>query len=151
LIEKFAISQLAADIVQGLMRSQARVIATNDSDCKPTDFYIFYKDDEKSKQVLERVESQFLQATIKEWSPQGVKLQKKKSGQDQKADEAISLLVEKAKNHQTYLLSDLIKELSYSGPTMTRILQKPYVHEQLASQGFSYKNKDGKSKQFILN
>lgn len=149
-IDNFAISQLADDIVQGLMRSHARIIATNDSDCKPTDFYIFSKDDDKSRQVLELVESQFPQATVVDWIPLGEALPKKKTKRVKNADRVIELLIEKAKDHETYLRSDLELELNINKSTMTRILESDYMKAKWNEHGFDYRNKDGKSKHFVL-
>ena len=150
LMENFEISQLADDIVQGLMRSQARNIASADSDCKPTNFYLFYQDDEKSKRVLELVESQFPQATVVDWIPKGNHAAKKKRKPQKNADKIIELLIAKSANHETYLRKDVEEELNINKTTMTRILQGEYFKEKLAAQGFVLKNKDGKSQEFIL-
>ncbi len=150
LIETFTISQLADDIVQGLMRSQARVIATEESDCKPTDFYVFYKDDSISNQVLDIVEAQFPLSTIVDWTPDGILLPKKKSKRDLKDDEVIAFLVNKAKDHETYLRKDLEKALSINKSTMGRIILRENFKSQMEKHGIDYRNKDGKSQQFIL-
>jgi hypothetical protein len=150
LIEKFAISQLADDIVQGLMRSQARVIASEDSDCKPSDFYLFYNDDTKSNKVLEIVETQFPLASIVDWIPSGKPIQKRKSKRTKKDDEVIALLVNKAKDHETYLRKDLQDELGINKSTMGRIIAREYFKSQMKKYGIDYRNKDGKSQQFVL-
>lgn len=150
LIETFTISQLADDIVQGLMRSQARVIATEESDCKPTDFYVFYKDDSISNQVLDIVEAQFPLSTIVDWTPDGILLPKNKSKRDLKDDEVIAFLVNKAKDHETYLRKDLEKALSINKSTMGRIILRENFKSQMEKHGIDYRNKDGKSQQFIL-
>lgn len=150
LIEKFSVSQLADDIVQGLMRSRARVISTEQSDCKPTNFYIFYKDDSKSQQVLDLVESQFPFAKIIDWTPNGKPIPKTKTKRNKKDDEVIDFLVLKAKDHETYLRKDLQDELGINKSTMGRIIDRDYFREQLEVNGIVYKSKDGKSQQFIL-
>ena len=150
LLETFAISQVADDMVQGLMRSQARIIATKDSDCKPTSFYLFYKDDDKSRRILELVESQFPQSTIKEWIPNGEHLPKKKTKRNKNADRVIELLVKKSKDHETVLRTDLQEELSINKSTMGRVLASPYFKALLIEHDFCYRNKDGKSMHFIL-
>ena len=150
LIEKFSISQLADDIIQGLMRSQARVIATDESDCKETSFYLFYNDDDMSKKVVELVESQFPKANVVDWTPSGIAVPKKKTKPNKKADSIIELLVEKAKDHETYLRKGVESDLGIDPATMGRIIKDDYFKDLLAEQGFSFKNKDGKSQQFIL-
>lgn len=150
LLEAFAISQLADDLVQGLMRSQARVISTNDSDCRPTSFYLFYKDDEKSKRVLELVESQFQGCSIVDWQPDGKELPKKKTKRNKNADRVIQFLIEKSKNYETYLRSDLQEDLNINKSTMGRLIDSEYMRDQLSENGFAFRNKDGKSQHFIL-
>jgi hypothetical protein len=150
LVEKFEVSQLADDMVQGFMRSQARVIATADSDCKSTSFYLFYKDDEKSHQVIDLVEKQFPYATVVDWQPKA-KRTFKKSKKQTSADRVLDLLVEKAKSNQTYLLSELVEETGINKSTMNRLVTSDYFKQKLAELGFVYTNKDGRSNQFILN
>ena len=150
LIDKFEISQLADDIVQGLMRSKARTITTKESDCKPTSFYIFSKDDDKSRKVLALVEAQFPLSTINTWIPNGTSLPKKKSKRNRKDDEVIEYLVEKSKDHETYLRKDLENELNINKSTMGRIINRKYFKEHLTKNGITFTNKDAKSQQFIL-
>jgi hypothetical protein len=150
LVEKFEISQLADDMVQGFMRSQARVIATPDSDCKPTSFYLFYKDDDKSRQVIDLVEKQFPFATVLDWQPT-TKFTIKKSKTQTNADKVLDVLVEKAKTNQTYLLADLVKETGINKSNMSRVVTSDYFKQRLSEVGFIYTNKDGRSNQFILN
>ncbi len=150
LVERFEISQLADDMVQGFMRSQARVIATADSDCNPTSFYLFYKEDDKSQQVIDLVEKQFPYATVVDWQPE-VKRIIKKGKTETNADKVLDLLVDKAKINQTYLLTDLISETGINKSTMNRLVTSDYFKEKLAELGYVYTNKDGKSMQFILS
>ena len=150
-MKTFAISQLAVDIVQGLMRSKARIIATKESDCKPTSFYLFYKDDDKSRRVLELVESRFPGRTVIDWIPNGEPMPRKKNKRIKNADRVIELLIEKSKDYETYLRSDVEKELNINKSTMTRIAESDYMMSKLAEHGFAYKKKDGKSKHFILS
>ncbi|HQT05407.1 MAG TPA: helix-turn-helix domain-containing protein, partial [Thiotrichales bacterium] len=151
LVNEFSLSQLADDIVQGLMRSQARIIATPDSDCRPTDFYLFHKGDEESQKVIDLVLSQFPQAKVEDWQPKGQAVSVKKRKPQKKIDSIIELLQEKAKSHQTYLLNDLVDELGINKSTMSRIVNSDEFAERLSEQGYLLKQKDGKSKQFILN
>lgn len=150
LLEKFAVSQLADDIIQGLMRSQARVIATVDSDCKETSFYLFYDDSDKDKKVIDLVESQFPEATLVDWHPSGRPIPKKKTKRNKNADRVIELLVKKSKDHETYLRTDIQNELVINKSTMTRIVGSDYFKAKLAEHGITFINKDGKSQQFVL-
>lgn len=150
LIEKFAISQLADDIVQALMRSQARVIATEDSDCKETRFYLFYKDDDKSTEVLDIVESQFPKALLVDWIPKGDSLTKKPGKRGKNAQRVIEFLVLKSKDHDSYLRTSVQTKLNINKSTMSRIIQDEAFKQMLIEQGFLFRNLDGKSQQFIL-
>ncbi len=150
LLEKFEISQLADDIIQGLMRSQARVIATADSDCKETSFYLFYENSDKARKVLDLVESQFPKASLVDWVPNGIAAPKKKTKRNRNADRVIDLLVHKSKDHETYLRSSIQKELDINKSTMTRIVGSEYFKEKLVEHEFTFKNSDGKSQQFVL-
>lgn len=150
LLEKFEISQLADDIIQGLMRSQARVIATPDSDCKATSFYLFYEDSDKARKVLDLVESQFPKASLVDWIPSGIAAPKKKTRRNINADRVIDLLVQKSKDHDTYLRADIQDELDINKSTMTRIITSDYFKHKLAEHDFTFKNSDGRSQQFVL-
>ena len=150
LLEKFEISQLADDIIQGLMRSQARVIATPESDCKETSFYLFYEDSDKARKVLDLVESQFPKASLVDWTPNGIAAPTKKSKRIINADRVIDLLVDKSKDHDTYLRADIQDELDINKSTMTRIIASDYFKHKLAEHGFTFKNSDGRSQQFVL-
>jgi len=151
LLEKFEISQLADDIIQGLMRSQARVIATADSDCKETSFYLFYEDSDKAKKVLDLVESQFPEAILVDWHPNGVPIPKKKGKRNKNVDRVIELLVEKSKDHETYLRVDVQNELGINKSTMTRIVGSDYFKSKLTDNGITFNNKNAKSQQFVLS
>jgi hypothetical protein len=150
LLEKFEISQLADDIIQGLMRSQARVISTADSDCKKTSFYLFYEDSDKARKVLDLVESQFPEANLVNWTPNGTSIPKIKSKRNKNADRVIDLLVEKSKDHETYLRADVQTELNINKSTMSRLVKSDYFKEAMEQNGIIFKNKDMKSQQFIL-
>ena len=150
LIETFEVTQLADDIIQGLMRSQARVIATADSDCKETSFYLFYDDTDKDKRVIELVESQFPDSTLVNWTPNGMAIPKKKGKRNKNADRVIELLANKSKDHETYLRTDVESELAINKSTMTRVVSSDYFKNALVDNGFTFKNKDGKSQQFVL-
>lgn len=150
LIDKFETSQLADDIIQALMRSQARVIATDDTDCKPTNFYLFYQDNQKDNTVLDIVESQFPQANIIDWKPNGAALPQKKTKRNKKDDEVISYLLDKAKNQQTVLRTDLQKDLSLSRVAISRIVRRDYFISKMAENGITYVDSDGKSHYFTL-
>jgi len=151
LIVRFAISRLADDIVQGLMRSRARIVATDESDCEPTSFYLFYKEGDESREVFELVESQFPQAKIVDWIPDGTAIPQKKTRRNKKDDEVIDhLVLQKSNRHETYLRKDVENELGINKATMGRVTEREYFKEQMAKHGITYINTDGKSHYFAL-
>ena len=136
--------------LQALMRSQARVIATDDSDCKETSLYLFYEGDDKSKEVLDIVESQFPMAQLVDWIPKGDAPPKKLGKKGKNAQRVIDFLMLKSKDHDGYLRADVQRELGINKSTMGRIIQHEAFRKMLADQGFLFRNLDGKSQQFIL-
>ncbi len=151
IITSFAISQLADDLVQAVMRSRARVIATEDSDCYETEIYLYYDGlNDNHYDTLELFESQFPEARIVDWLPIGLPPVKKKTKPEKKIDEIISLLKSKEKDHQTYLLSDVKKETEIYGANMTRLTKTDYFNEQLKINNYIFRKKNGKSMHFIL-
>ena len=84
-------------------------------------------------QVLDIVEAQFPLSTIVDWTPDGILLPKKKSKRDLKDDEVIAFLVNKAKDHETYLRKDLEKALSINKSTMGRIILRENFKSQMGA------------------
>lgn len=150
IIDKFAATQIADDLVQAVMRSKARIIATNDSDCEPTEVYLFYNDDIMSNKVLEIFENQFQQAKIEQWTPQGIPFEKNKNTRMKKVDSLIEILKEKEATQTTYLLSELIIKTKIPKSSMTNIIKSDYFSEQLKIHGYLLQDKNGREKYFIL-
>lgn len=149
-LKTFELTQLADDLVQAVMRSKARIIASEDSDCHPTEVYLFYDNKEESHRVLDIFESQFPQANIQRWTPKGVVQVSKKTALEKAADVCIHHLDTKASDHQTYLLTDVRKELGLSPAKMSLILSSTYFKEALAKKDYLIKHSNGKSKHFVL-
>ena len=149
-LKTFELTQLADDLVQAVMRSKARIIASEDSDCHPTEVYLFYENKEESHRVLDIFESQFPQANIQRWTPKGMVQVSKKTALEKAADECIHYLSAKAIDHQTYLLTDLRKALDLSATKVSLILGSDYFKEALAEKDYMLKLSNGKSKHFVL-
>ena len=150
IIDTFVVTQLADDLVQAVMRSKARTIATDDSDCNPTEVYLFYHDDPMSNRVLEIFEKQFPMAKIQQWNPIGATLSYKKTKPMQNADKVIDLLKVKEATQTTCLLSDVIEQTLIPKSTMSRITTDDYFLQKLQEHGYSLQNKNGKEKYFVL-
>lgn len=149
-LETFEMTQLADDLVQGVMRCKARIIATEDSDCDPCEVYLFYQDNDKSKKVFEIFDSQFPQAQIHDWQPKGIAQVSKKTAIERTADDFIQHLSSKEGTHQTYLFADLKKELGTRDSKASYVLRSKYFQDELEKKGYILKPYNGKSKYFIL-
>ena len=150
-LKNFANTQLADDLVQGVMRSKARKIATKDADCEPTDVYLFYEDIKEYNDVLELFESQFPMCKVLEWKPKGIDLPKKRAKVKQKADMIINYLQSKESTDQNISLKDVLEELEINKSTASRIINGEYFKEELNKKGYKYKNSNGRTKYFILS
>lgn len=149
-LKAFEVTQLADDLVQAVMRSKARIIATEDSDCHPTEVYLFYQNNADSARVLQIFESQFPQATIVDWEPKGLPRFSRKTAIEKTADDCIHYLSSIEATHQTCLLSTLKKELGISASKTSYVLASDYFKEELDKKGYLLKHTNGKSKHFIL-
>lgn len=149
-INNFKTTQLADDLVQGVMRSKARRIATTDGNCKQTDVYIFYYDIKEYNDVLELFETQFPMCKLVEWKPVGIQKEVKKTRAKKNADLVINYLDQIAKENIDVMLKTVYTELEIKQYTMTRIISSEYFKEELEKKGYKIKNSNGKSKYFIL-
>jgi len=150
IIDDFRVTQVADDLVQAVMRSKARIMATDDSDCEPTEVYLFYNDDTMSNRILDIFEQQFPMAKTVEWTPKGTTLPIKSTKPTRKADAIITLLKEKETLQATYLLSELRTEIAMPRTTLKRIVDSNYFLHQLHTNGYNLQNKNGREKYFIL-
>lgn len=149
-LKRFEMTQLADDLVQAVMRSKARIIATEDSDCHPTEVYLFYENKEENHAVLDIFESQFPGATIHPWIPQGIALKHKKSANEIMADRFIQHLSALETTHQTYLLTDLKKDLGVSASKTSYVVTSEYFKKELEKKGYLLKRSNGRSKHFVI-
>lgn len=150
LIEKISLTQLADDIIQGLMRSQARKIATTDGDCEPTEVYLFCQERDDYASVLEILASQLPQAQWIDWSPVRTVSLREKSKTIKNIDTILTFLDERLRDHQTVMLKDIVHQLVINKSTLSRALNHAYFKEQLAKRSFQYMDLNGKSKYFVL-
>lgn len=150
LLNNFKTTQLADDLIQGIMRSHARKIATKDGDCKKTRVYLFYEDLKEYNDVLDIVISEFPKCNVIEWTPIGIVKKVKQTKQNKNADLVISYLQEKESQYKDIMLKRVIQELELKSYTMSRIISSEYFLQELDKKGYKLKNSDGKSKYFIL-
>lgn len=161
MLYKLEISQLADDLIQGVMRSRARIVDTDSADCKPTEIYLFYADAQLYNDVLDIFTSQFPKSKVIDWKPIGIKAPKKKTKPEQKVDLIMAYLQQQESNGMyDVMLSDVIKNINYgidddknklNKSTVSRIMKdNSYYKEELAKRGYVVKNADNKSLKFIL-
>jgi len=149
-IQNFSTKQIADDIIQGVMRSQARKTATITANCEPTDIYLYYEDTTMYNDVLNIIESYFPEVNIKNWIPIGIERPKTNTKPQQKADIIINYLQDKESTHPNILLIDIIKDLEMNKSTVSRIINSEYFKTELDKKGYKCKNTNGRSKYFIL-
>lgn len=148
-LKVFENTRLVDDLVQGIMRSNARVIDTEDSDCKQTDVYLFQKDD-TSDHIIDGVIGQFPECNKIDWQPVGNPIVKKKTKSQRNADVIIEYLVEKSTDNQTYLRKNVMEEKKVDPGTFSRTVNTDYFKEELLKHNMELKKKDGKSEYFDL-
>lgn len=149
-LKDFENTRLVDDLVQAIMRSNARIIDTADSDCKPTDVYLFQKDDSRSNKIIDDVIQQFPQCIKVNWEPVGNSIVKKKGKVQRNVDKVIKFLVEKSKNNQTYLRKKVMEERNIDPATFSNLLRTDYCKEEMLKNNIELKKKDGKSEYFDL-
>lgn len=149
-IEQFAITQLAEDMIQGIMRSKARIVSTEDTDCSKTDVYMFYEDNKKYNDVIDIVVEHFPKVVVQEWIPTGYTRVVKKTKPNQKADDIINYLEAQEDKKKDVLLVDVIKELNLPKSTASRIINSNYFKDKLIEKNYAYRDINGRSKYFIL-
>lgn len=149
-VDNFKTTQVADDIIQALMRSQARKIATKDGDCKKSEVYLFYEDIKLYNNVLNLVVEQLPNCKVVEWTPVGIAKKVKKTKRNKNADLIIGYLQQLEANNSDVMMKTVAKELEFKPYQITRITQSEYFKEELSKKGYILKNSNGKSKYFIL-
>lgn len=141
-------SEIADDLIQGAMRCCARIIDTNDSDCKEASVYLFQDDFDGSEGVIDLFESEFPKANIVNWIPKASRPRGTLPKPQQKQEVVIEYLLKTLESNSTYLRPDLCNECSISPPTMTRWLKSGYFKDRLNELGIYLEKFDGKSEVF---
>lgn len=151
-IQALETTQLADDLIQGVMRSKARNVATRDGDCEQTDVYLYYEDKDLHNDVIEAFISHFPDVNVQDWTPVGLEKSVRKTKPNKNVDRIIAYLEKKAsEDYLDVMLKDAIEDLGINKATMNRITTKnEYFQQRIAEKGYIYKNADGRSKHFIL-
>jgi len=152
MISRLELTQIVEDLVQGVMRIQARKIDTLDGNCKPTEVYLYYQDNENYNNIIDLFVSQFPETNVSDWTPIGIKPLTKKTKPNKIVDRVIAYLEKKeATKVMDVMQKDVLEDLSINKSTASRIFNSnEYFTEQLEKKGYLLRNSNGKSKHFIL-
>ena len=75
--EKYEMTQIADDLVQGVNRGAVRTTISTDGNCAKSEIYMFYPNSEFGLNLMEGFEDEFKGASVIPWSPVGIeKIQK---------------------------------------------------------------------------
>ena len=150
-IEKFSTAQMAEDIIQAVMRTRARVIADDDSNCHPTEVYLLYPDRVKEQNVIDTVIAEFPEAVIQNWMPRfGISLSSFTRPQKNAHNILLDLDGCKAKGGGEVSYKDVRESTSLSRSTFSKAIAEDYFKEGLQTRGITVEDIDGRQKKFVF-
>lgn len=132
------------------MRSCARVIETEDSDCREASVYLFQDVLDGSDVVMDLFETQFPGRKVVHWNPKAKISKGILTKPNQKKEKAIQKLLSLSKSQDSYSRSKFCKELNIAPGTMTRWLKGGYFKDQLDKVGFHITKPEGKPERFVF-
>lgn len=144
-IRKFSVTQIVDDLVQGVMRSRARKIATSDSDCQTASVYLFCPDNPVGNDVMDLFEQQFPDAAIEEWMPDIEALLVKKGPIQRNADLVLAVIDKYAQANDAVLWNTVWNEAGLNSNKANRVRGDAYFHEELNKKGYEFSKINGKS------
>lgn len=150
-IERFSTGQMAEDIIQAVMRTRARIIADDDSDCLPTEVYLLYPDRVKEQAVIDTVINEFPKACVQSWQPpMGADLSS--FSKPQKNAHEILLALEAHKQQGTSEVSwkDIRESTGFSRSSFTKATKEAYFTSELETRGVKVEAINGRQKKFVL-
>jgi hypothetical protein len=150
-IEAFSTAQLAEDIVQAVMRTRARVIADDNSNCLPTEVYLLYPDRDKEQSVIDKVISEFPNASVQSWKPPfGITHSTLTKPQKNAHNILLTLDSSRAKGKTEISYKDVRDAVGFSSSTFSKALAESYFEEGLETRGITIKNINGRQKKFVF-
>ena len=153
IVNEFSKTQLADDLVQAVMRSQARIINTNDSDCKTATIYLMHNGSSINNDVIDLFLTQVPEANLNlAWKPKGQILQKKLTKTQEKQNNVVLYIASQLKNPGDVLIRKSV-ENSYGidAGTFSRWLNKDkYFKQLLAINDIKLENVNGNKTQFQI-
>lgn len=150
-MEKFSTAQVAEDIIQAVMRTRARVIADDDSDCNPTEVYLLYPDRIKEQNVIDKVIDEFPDAVLQSWQPPfGISLSSFTKPQKNAHFILVDLDSYKAKGGTEVSYKDVRESSILSRSTFSKAISEDYFKEGLQTRGIKVKEINGRQKKFVF-
>lgn len=134
---KYKISQLADDLVQAVMRGSSRKTISTDGNCAVSEVYIFYPPTQEGNDVMELFESQFKDATVKEWEPLLSRTARKVPTSEQNVKSIMEYLAQASKSATDVSQSDIVNETGLSKSIVSRTIKSEYCQEEFQRLGYS--------------
>jgi len=136
--KEYRYSQIADDLVQGVMRGSARKTISTDGNCYPCDAYLFYPNGEKGDSVMELFESQFKDAVVSSWNPSTLSGSKKLSKPQQDLQEIMTYLAQASKSLASLNQSDIVNNTPLKSRAVSMALNHPDCIALFQSKGYTY-------------
>lgn len=150
-IERFSTGQMAEDIIQAVMRTRARIIADDDSDCLPTEVYLMYPERVKEQAVIDTVINEFPKACVQSWQPPMGTALSNFSKPQQNAHEILLALEEHKQQGASEISWKDIRELTgFSRSTFTKATKETYFTSELETRGVKVEAINGRQKKFVF-
>lgn len=149
-IDKFSTAQLAEDIIQAVMRTRARVIADDESDCQPTEVYLLYPDRAKEQAVIDKVINEFPEASVQTWEPTfGVDLSSFTKPQKNAHNILLVLDESKQKGMREISWKEVRESTDFSRSSFSKAIAENYFKKELETRGIKVEEINGRQKKFV--
>lgn len=150
-IDKFSVGQIAEDIVQAVMRTRARVIADDDSDCLPAEVYLIYPDKTHEQGVIDKVIAEFPQSTVQSWNPT-FGLDISSFTKPQKNAHSILLALDEIKDEGMNEISwkEIREKTGFSPSTFSKAVKEEYFKGECKTKGISEEKINKRDKKFVF-
>ena len=148
-IKELKISEIADDLVQGAMRCCARIIDTDDSDCKPASVYLLEDVLEDSSEVVNLFMKQFPGATLNEWKPKTAQPRHALSKPNQRKQDVLDTIISTIKVDGFYMRNQLCIDHDLPQSTLTAWLKTgDFFSDRMKELGIEYDDTVKKGQKF---
>lgn len=148
-IKELKTSEIADDLVQGAMRCCARIIDTDDSDCKPASIYLFQDELDGSSEVIDLFMHQFPGAALRDWKPKTPKPRGSLTKPNQRKQDVLDSMASKIYEEGVYMRNKLCLDHDLPQATLTAWL-KPgnYFSDRMFELGIEFDDSVKKGHKF---